>query len=127
MKQNLVLFLVTFSMISSTVLLPLWAGEIGTSTATVGVWQFMRQLDRYPGPVTVEGVVSRVFPNRQMLALIDVQELKKCKVVTCAKLTLPVRWNGSMPEVKSIVRVDGEIREEGKHLVFFAKALKKVE
>ena len=127
MKQNLVIFLVTFSMISPTVLLPLWAGEAGTITTTVGVRQFMRHVERYSGPVTVEGVVSRVFPERQMIALIDVQELKECKVVTCARLTLPVHWNGSMPKVKSIVRVNGEVREEGKHLVFFAKALKKVE
>ena len=127
MRQKLVIFVVAFSMLSSAGLLPLWAGEAGSSTTTIGVRQFMSQVDRYPGPVTVEGVVSRVFPKRQMIALIDVQELKECKVVTCAQLTLPVRWNGSMPEVKSIVRVNGEVREEGKHLVFFAKALKEVE
>lgn len=127
MKQRLVIILVTFSMFSSTALLPLWAGEAGTSATAIGVREFMRQADRYPGPVTVEGVVSQVFPKHKMLALIDVQEFKECKVVTCAQLTLPVRWNGSMPRVKSIVRVDGEIREEGKHLVFFAKTLKNVE
>jgi hypothetical protein len=113
-------------MFSSIALLPLWAEEAGTTATAIGVRQFMRQVEKYPGPVTVEGVVSQVSPKHKMLALIDVQELKECKVVTCARLTLPVRWNGSMPKVKSIVQVDGEIREEGKHLVFFAKVLRKV-
>lgn len=62
------------------------------TTGSFGVDQLMNNVDKYGGPISVEGVVSAVSPGDQMLSLIDTQEFKRCAVVTCAKLTLPVRW-----------------------------------
>jgi hypothetical protein len=93
----------------------------------VGVNQFMKNPDKYSGEISVKGVVSHVFSQQKLVALIDVEELRACKVVTCARLTLPVRWEGSMPEIKSIVKVNGKLSKEGERLVFSAKSLKKIE
>jgi hypothetical protein len=87
----------------------------------------MQHADRYPGPVRVDGVVSDVFPDRKMLALIDVKEFKDCKVVTCAQLTLPVRWGGPMPVVASTVRVNGAVKKQGVRRVFVADAMETVD
>ena len=98
------------------------AGTTGAGDL-VGVDMLMREAERRPGPATVEGVVSQVFPDRDLVGLIDAEEFRKCKVVSCASLTLPVRWKGPMPELASTVRVDGEVHKEGVRLLFVARAL----
>ncbi len=90
---------------------------------SLGVDQLMKNVDKYRGSIIIEGVVSAVSPREHMLSLIDTQEFKKCAVVTCATLTLPVRWAGSMPSVKDQVRVNGEIKENKGKLIFEAKTL----
>lgn len=86
----------------------------------------MRDAEKQKGPITVEGVVSRVYVKDQKLGLIDTAEFKRCGTVTCADAVLPVRWTGTMPEPKSLVRIEGEIRKEGGKMEFLAKTLEKV-
>lgn len=88
---------------------------------TVGVDQLMKNVDKYRGSISVEGVVSAVSPKDHMISLIDTQEYKKCAVVTCATLTLPVRWSGTMPSVKDQVHAKGEIKENKGKLILEAK------
>lgn len=90
----------------------------------MGVDEYMTNVDRYQGPVNIRGVVSAVSPKHQMLGLIDTGEFESCKVVTCAKLTLPVFWTGQMPQVKETVVVEGEAKKKNKRLVFIARTLK---
>ena len=85
----------------------------------------MNNVDRFRGSVIIRGVVSVVSPKHQMLGLIDTGEFESCKVVTCAKLTLPVYWTGQMPQIKEIVVVEGEAKHKNKRLVFVARNLKK--
>lgn len=99
-----------------------FASESGTD-GTLGVDQLMKNVDQYHSSVRVEGVVSAVSPAQHLLSLIDKQEFSKCAVVTCAALTLPVRWAGSMPSVKDEVRVEGKIKENKGKLIFEAKGL----
>ena len=119
----------------------LWRGKISDteppSAASVlqdiepkdvlGVEQFMRAVDSYRGPVRLEGVVSAVAPEERALTLIDVAELERCGVVTCAPLSLPVRWDGVMPAVRDVVQLSGEVSESESKLFFLARALEKVE
>ncbi|MBI5723909.1 MAG: DUF4346 domain-containing protein [Planctomycetes bacterium] len=106
---------------------PRVGGPVATRPVVLGVDQYMRNVDRYPGLVTVEGIVSSVSPGENMLALIDRQEWEECQTVTCAKLTLPVRWTGGMPGVKTLVRAEGEARQIGGKLVFVAKSVRKAQ
>ncbi len=101
---------------------PAYAAESGPG-GTVGVDQLMKNVDKHRGSVSVEGVVSAVSPRDHTISLIDTQEFKKCAVVTCATLTLPVRWSGTMPSVKNQVRIEGEIKENKGKLIFQAKTL----
>ncbi len=94
--------------------------------SVLDVSALMREPDKHQGPVRVEGVVSRVYPKDQKLGLIDTEEFKRCGVVTCADMVLPVRWAGAMPEPKAHVRLDGEIRKSDRGLEFVANSLETV-
>jgi hypothetical protein len=96
------------------------------SAPVLEVSTFMREIDKQKGVVRVEGIVSAVFVKEQKLGLIDAAEFRRCGVVTCADMVLPVQWKGPMPEVKSLVRLEGVIRKNGEKLEFVAKSLEKV-
>jgi hypothetical protein len=93
----------------------------------LGVEAFMRNVDDHRGTVRVEGVVSAVAAADRTLTLIDVAELKRCGVVTCAPLSLPVRWNGPMPSVPDVVRLTGEVQDQHGKLIFLASTLEKLD
>lgn len=95
-------------------------------TTVLGVEQFTKAADRYPGETRVEGVVSGVSPGDQLLTLIDRREFEECGVTTCAALYLPVRWAGQMPGVTELVRVEGQTNDEDGKLVFVARQVERV-
>jgi hypothetical protein len=91
--------------------------------AVLGVDELMRDVDRFEGPVRIEGVVSAVSPGQKRLALIDRAEFEHCGRVDCAALVLPVEWAGAMPQVRQSVRLSGQVhRREGK-LILVADSL----
>lgn len=92
----------------------------------LGIDQLMKEPEKHPGALVVEGVVKTASKKDQSLALIDVDEYRKCKVVTCSLLALPVRWAGEMPAVLDIVRVEGEVTTVNGKMLFAAKKLEKV-
>ena len=94
--------------------------------AVLGVDEFMKNVDRYRGKVSLEGVVSAVAPEQQALSLIDCGEFQACGVTTCAQLTLPVQWPGPLPKVGDRVRIDGKVQEVQGKLMFVAEKLEKV-
>ena len=103
------------------------AAEVASSPQVVsGVDDFMKNVDRYRGKVSLVGVVSAVAPERQAVALIDAKEFQACGVTTCAQLTLPVQWRGPMPAVGDLVRVEGQARKIKGKLMFVADKLEKV-
>jgi hypothetical protein len=105
----------------------LQAGETAASRqAILGVDEFMKNVDRYRGKVSLEGVVSAVAPEQQAISLIDSGEFQACEVTTCAQLTLPVQWRGPMPDVRDLVRVEGQAQEMKGKLIFAADKLEKV-
>lgn len=105
----------------------LQAGEVAASPQKVlGVDDFMKNVDRYRGKVSLEGVVSALAPEQQTISLIDSGEFQDCGVTTCAQLTLPVQWRGPMPAVRALVRVEGQAQEVKGQLMFVADKLEKV-
>lgn len=101
-------------------------GAVAESKATsIGVDELMKNVDEHRGDVIVQGIVSAAAPGR--LSLIDVGEVEKCGVTTCAELTLPVEWSGTPPAVKQRLRLRGKVREGDGKLVFAAEQLELVE
>jgi hypothetical protein len=88
------------------------AAEAASSLQAVsGVDDFMKNVDRYRGKVSLEGVVSAVAPEQQAVSLVDAKEFQSCGVTTCAQLALPVQWRGPMLAVGALVRVEGQVRK----------------
>ncbi len=92
----------------------------------LGVDEFMKNVDRYQGKVSLEGVVSAVVAEQQAISLIDTKEFRACGVTTCAQLTLPVQWRGPMPAVSDQIRVEGQAQEVKGKLIFVADKVEKV-
>ena len=108
------------------------ASSINTRTEThrngsLGVDELMKNVDSIRGTVQVRGVVSSILSQKQMFTLIDIAEYKKCGILTCAPLTLPIQWQGPMPAVRELVEVKGEVQEANGKLVFDALQISLVE
>jgi hypothetical protein len=94
--------------------------------AVLGVDQLVKEVDRYKGPIRVEGIVTAVAPDRHMVALVDAEQFKKCGLLQCPSyLVLPVMWSGVMPSLKDAVIIEGQIKESAGKLFFEAKTLDK--
>ena len=78
-----------------------------------------------PARIDVVGVVSRRDAAKGTFALIDRAEYSRCRSLSCAPASLPVRWTGTLPGVSQSVHVKGSVRDtrEGKFL--FADSVEK--
>lgn len=103
-----------------------YAAEPASDAAALGIQNYMQNPEKYPGTIEVEGVVSQAILAKHLFVLIDMEEYKNCKSVTCSLLRLPIAWEGALPAVYDIVRVKGAVgKRDGKSL-FIAKEFKKV-
>lgn len=92
----------------------------------LGVEQFMRNAEQYrQSTVAIQGVVSSVSTENQLVGLIDTREFKDCKITTCSALTLPVQWAGAMPQVQETIQVTGTLQQRDGSFVFRAQDLEK--
>lgn len=75
--------------------------------------------------IRLEGVVSFVYPESQMIVLIGNKEYASCGVVTCAINQIPVSYAGLMPKVKDFIVATGKVSQtnDGK-LLFKATEIK---
>lgn len=105
-------------------ILPLSASAVESDLKPLGVRQLMQNVSKHTGNTQVEGVVAQVSPEHQLVGLIDRQEFEECNSVTCAKLILPVRWKGEMPEIKDHLLIEGLVGEEQGRMMFMAESLK---
>lgn len=69
--------------------------------------------------IQLKGVVSFVYPESQMIVLIDNKEYASCGVVTCAINQIPVSYSGPMPNVKDFIIATGKVSQtnDGKLLL----------
>lgn len=79
-----------------------------------------------PGILEVVGVVAKRNASTGTFSLIDREEFRKCRTVSCADFLLPVRWTGKLPSITSVIKVKGAIRDtkEGKFL--FAESVEAI-
>lgn len=89
----------------------------------LGVEQFMKNADSYSGVVTVEGVVASMSKNAGLFSMIDFKEFRECGLTDCARWVLPVRWKGSVPALKTVVRVEGRATRLNGKRVFDATSV----
>lgn len=117
-------FLLSLVLLSALCMAPKpgWSGG-AKEVAEVGVRTLMKSPEQYSQQIKVSGVVSQVVEDAKIFGLIDLEEFKTCNKVTCASLVLPIRWEGSMPEIGQKLTVTGEIKKEGERYLFIASEL----
>ena len=72
----------------------------------------------YKGAITVNGVVATISKqDPKIFAIIETSEAKLCKQTGCARVYLPVRYEGEIPKVWDEVNVTGSLAEKGRVLV----------
>jgi hypothetical protein len=92
--------------------------------AEVGVRILMKSPEKYSQQIKVSGVVSQVVEDAKIFGIIDLEEFKACNSVTCcASLVLPIRWEGTMPEVGQQLTSTGKIQKEGERYLFIGSEL----
>ena len=116
--KTILVVLITSSFIAATC----FAAET-EYVVDVGVRTLMKSPEKYSQKVRVSGVVSQVVEDAKILGLIDLEEFKDCNKVTCAKLVLPILWDGTMPEVGQQLTSRGKIQKEGDRYLFIANDL----
>ena len=103
----------------------LQAAEASASPkAILGVDEFMKNVDRHQGKVSLEGLVGAVVPRQQEITLMDKEKILVC---ACVQVNLlPVQWCGSMPAMGDLIRIEGQPQEVKGKLIFVADKLEKV-
>ncbi len=90
----------------------------------LGVDEFIKDVDRYGGKVSLEGVVGNVAPRQQEITLMDRGKLGVC---ACVQVNLlPVQWRGPMPAMGDLIRIEGQAQEVEGKLMFMAVKLEKI-
>ena len=103
----------------------LQAGEASASPkAILGVDEFMKNVDRYQGKVSLEGVVGTVVPGEQEITLVDRGKFLVCACVQV--ILLPVQWCGPMPAMGDLIRIEGQAQEVEGKFMFVADKLEKM-
>lgn len=91
-----------------------------------GVNDFMSLPEPPDGAVSIEGVVAGADGERGLLSLLDTAEFTECRITSCARLYLPVRWTGPMPTVEQRVAIEGRVGAQEGKLIFLAEKVEKL-
>ncbi|NIA14518.1 MAG: hypothetical protein GWP08_10595 [Nitrospiraceae bacterium] len=80
---------------------------------------------RFAGNIVLEGVVAGVSQSDGVFGVIDSREYAECGELDCTDNLLPVKADGELPSLATLVRVTGRIVQSEKGLVFEASRLEK--
>ena len=72
------------------------------------------------GDIILQGVVAGVNKAQKVFGIIDVNEFKSCGTLLCARYTLPVKYSGNPPELKSIVKISGRLIKNNRGMIIEA-------
>lgn len=76
----------------------------------------------YQGTIKINGVVAQISTqDPKVFTLIETAEARLCKIPTCARFYLPVKFEGATPKVGDEVNVTGSFAQS--ELLFVATAV----
>lgn len=99
--------------------------EAGKEAKFTTITELISAKDSTSGPVRFEGKVIKVFPKEKMLGLADPAKCATDCATPCEPQLLPVKWEGAMPEINTVVRVAGSVAKEDGKQVFIATSVNK--
>jgi hypothetical protein len=84
---------------------------------------FVAKPESFSGEIVLKAVVAGVTEDASVFGVIDAREFEECGVLSCAKNVVPVKFNGEIPALETIVNITGEVVRRDEGLVFEAKAV----
>ncbi|VAX31227.1 hypothetical protein MNBD_NITROSPIRAE03-1148 [hydrothermal vent metagenome] len=80
----------------------------------------------FKGELVLRGAVAGVSKTNGVFAVVDSREFESCGVLTCALNTIPVKFDGELPEPKTIVEITGRVIRGENGLIINAESVKAV-
>ncbi|TAL18166.1 hypothetical protein EPN96_02445 [bacterium] len=102
-----------------------FAAEAGKEAKFTTITELLSAKDSTTDPVRFEGKVIKVFPKEKMLGLADPAKCATDCATPCDPPLLPVKWEGAMPEINTVVKVAGSVAKEDGKQVFVATSVNK--
>lgn len=121
--QKTIIIIVVAVAVALAASFALFQGKEGPSLSVKAVSE---DPSKYPGTITVAGVVAGVAKeDPTVVGILDTEEAK-CKTPGCSKVFMPVRYPGERPGMGDEVKVTGSFVKQNGSLFFQAKKLKVV-
>lgn len=98
----------------------------GKLSEVVNVDDLANKPEDFKGEFVLRGAVAGVSKTDGVFAVVDSREFESCGVLTCALNTIPVRFNGELPEPKTIVEITGRVIRGENGLIINAESVKAV-
>ena len=105
---------------------PCVAVEPDASSRVVNVDDLAEKPENFKGDIVLRAVVAGVNKSEGVFGAVDSREFESCGVLTCADNTLPVKFAGELPNVKTVVEITGRIVRNKKGLSIEAKRVEVV-
>ena len=99
--------------------------EAGKEARPTTITEIISARDASTDPVRFEAKVIKIFPKEKMLGLADPAKCATDCATPCDPPLLPVKWEGAMPEVNTVVRVAGSVSKADGKQVFVATSVNK--
>jgi hypothetical protein len=106
---------------------PVWSTQQPLAAKSLTVNQLAAKPDAYVGQVAVVGRVAAATKGKGF-TLIDSSQCSTCATDCLTDKTtkkIPFIWNGAVPVVKDVVRVDGTLAKTAKGYTFTAERVTK--
>jgi len=96
------------------------------SSKVIHVDELVQNPKDFQSEFVLRGVVAGVRKSEGIFAVIDSREFESCGVLTCAANTIPVKFDGELPNFKSIVEITGRVIRNEKGLIIDAERVEVV-
>ncbi|NOX25773.1 MAG: hypothetical protein GXP59_06625 [Deltaproteobacteria bacterium] len=80
----------------------------------------------FRGNIILRGVVAGINKARGVFGIIDVREFKSCGTLSCGLYTLPVKYIGNPPKLKSFVNISGRLSKNNRGFVIETQSIQVV-
>ena len=79
------------------------------SPKLVHIDELAKSPEDFRGEFVLRGAVAGVRKTEGIFAVIDSREFESCGVLICAANTIPVKFDGELPDPKTIVEITGRV------------------
>ncbi len=113
-KTLLFVAILSFIVVIATIELSSGKSKANSKSRMLTVSDVQANPNAYKGSIIITGVVARFSKeDPKLFAIIDTAEAKHCKSLGCAKFSLPIKYEKTMPKEWDEINATGQFVEKG--------------